>query len=125
MSVVAENVATALDRAAQSHNVGEFQKLATILESVEAFSESGDSRAAENVAIALNFLDGWVDAANHEWLHYDGIEKNDWPDLAALIATGLRSNRPIMAPIILRHFKVKGSTRDPSILIRIVKLFRF
>jgi hypothetical protein len=118
MSVVAENVATALDRAAQSHNVGEFQKLATILESVEAFSESGDSRAAENVAIALNFLDGWVDAANHEWLHYDGIEKND-------CATGLRSNRPIMAPIILRHFKVKGSTRDPSILIRIVKLFRF
>ncbi len=116
MNDVVDSVEKALQDAAEAHSAGRYESLAAIHESVDAHSLPSGTLAAENVAIALNFLDGWVDASNHEWQYYEGIGVDDWPNLARVIAGSLRQGREIVAPVVLRHFKLKGSTRDPKIL---------
>ncbi len=122
MNDVVNSVEKALQDAAEAHTAGRYESLAAIHESVEAQSLPIGTVAAENVAIALNFLDGWADASNHEWQYYEGIDVDDWPQLAQVIAGSLRQNREIVAPAVLRHFKLKGSTRDPKILAWIKRL---
>lgn len=37
--------------------------------------------------IALNFWDGWIDASNHNWQHYEPIEAKDWRFKVSLSAS--------------------------------------
>jgi hypothetical protein len=58
--------------------------------------------------VALNFWDGWIDASNHEWQHYEPITAKDWPVLAREIAANLESDKEISNPVILKQFGVNA-----------------
>jgi hypothetical protein len=70
------------------------------------FNELGTLFYSENIneKIAFNFLDSWYDASNHDWLFYEGIEKDDWPSLARIIIKCLETDEEITNPIILNNF---------------------
>jgi hypothetical protein len=56
--------------------------------------------------IALNFWDGWIDARNHNWQYYSGINQWDWPILARRVVQAIADDGEITEPIILRHFNL-------------------
>ena len=58
---------------------------------------------------ALNLLDGWIDSSNHEWRYYEGIARDDWPNLALALAADISQNRTISNPLIIKHF-AKGQS---------------
>jgi hypothetical protein len=119
---VRERVAGALERAAEAHDAGCYRDLSNIYDEVDVPETRGEGDRFAKVGIALNFFDGWVDASNHDWLYYEGISQDDWPRFARIIVTALRSDREVPTPMVLRHFDLRGSVRDPSILDRILRV---
>ena len=90
-----ELLAVALDVAAIAHESGDLEGLEGIQAVIESFEVLGDGLRGTDLAFGLNFLDGWVDAANHDWRQYEGISKAEWPRLGRLIARSLRRSRRI------------------------------
>lgn len=117
-----ERVADALELASQAHRAGRHRELTKIFAEVDVPDSQSDGSGT--VAIALNFFDGWVDASNHDWLHYDGISQNDWPQLADTIATALRSGEMVSDPRVLEYFDLQRSQRPPSLLGRLLRVLR-
>ena len=112
-------VAAALDSAADAHEAGRYSELAPLFQKVDVPETRGDGPQFAKIGLALNFFDGWVDASNHEWRYYEGFTRDDWPRLARIVATALRTDREIPAQQVLERFGVRQSVRDPSILQRI------
>ncbi|MEL6950491.1 MAG: hypothetical protein AAGM16_10320 [Pseudomonadota bacterium] len=117
-------IADALDDATRCHEQGRFSEIAPIHARVESMTLAGSHSQARDVAMALNFLDGWVDASNHDWQYYEGIDFQDWPGIAREISNALRAQTEISLPLILEHFNIGGSPRDSGILGRLKKLLR-
>lgn len=115
---VRERVASALERAAEAHEAERYREISGHFKDVDVPETRGEGTPFAKVGIALNFFDGWVDASNHDWLYYEGISQEDWPRFARLIARALRSDREVPTPVVLKHFDLRGSVRDPSILER-------
>ena len=114
-----ERIASAPEHAARCHEAAEFQKLDSLHQSTEAAPiPQGDSR--RGILIAIDFLGGWVDASNHNWRYYDGIAKEDWPNLARYLAFVLRRGEKVEMPVILTHFD--ASIRQPLLWPFIRKL---
>lgn len=63
------------------------------------------------LSIALHFWDGWIDASNHAWRHYEPITEKDWPNLARELSADLRANRDIKNPVVLKHFDFRQTGR--------------
>ena len=63
----------------------------------------------ENVSIAINFLDAWIDSVQHDFMiKYKGIEKKEiWSELARELISNLENGENISNNIILKHFKLK------------------
>lgn len=116
---IRERVASALEDAAEAHDAGRYRELSDFHDEVDIPETRGDGDHFAKLGIALNFFDGWVDASNHDWLYYETISQEDWPRFGRIIATALRSDREIPTPIVLERFGLKGSVRDPSILVRL------
>jgi hypothetical protein len=57
------------------------------------------------VSVAFNFWDGWVDASNHDWRNYQGIERDGWPVLAQQLAEALTRGTEVVDPTILKYFR--------------------
>lgn len=38
---------------------------------------------------AYTFWDAWIDARNHDWLHYPQMQKKDWPSLARSVVAAI------------------------------------
>ena len=64
------------------------------------------------IFIALHFWDGWIDASNHAWAHYEPIARSDWPQLARELASNLRADRDITNPVVLKHFDFRSKARN-------------
>ena len=118
-------VADALERAATAHEAGRYRELAPILKQVDVPDTRGEGSSFAKIGIALNFFDGWVEAADRQGHYYDGISQADWPRLARVVAAALRTDRDIPVPVVLQHFALLGSVRDPSILARFKRFLGF
>jgi hypothetical protein len=121
---VRERIADALERAAEVHESERYRELSTIYDEVDIPETRGDGDQFAKIGIALNFFDGWVDASNHDWLYYEGIAQDDWPRFARIIASAIRSDREVPTPMVLQHFDLRGSVRDPTILDRILRVLK-
>jgi hypothetical protein len=67
----------------------------------------GSGAELDKLFIALSFWDGWIDARNHEWQYYPGIEESDWPKLAKEIVKALAKDQEITQPTVLAHFDLR------------------
>ena len=109
--------ATALRRAIDAHSAGNYRALSDIHNSIDeplylAISDMVDESVATNLNITRDFLDCWADASNHDWFHYDGISKDDWPIMARTIVGSLESGEPIVSTTILENFHLAGRTES-------------
>ena len=101
-----DRLAALLDAAARAHEGGAIEEIHASFYDAENFP--GDRSCSEYAAIAYNFLDGWVDASNHDWRYYENIEKDDWPNLARAISGALRRGEPIVDERVLKHFDLRN-----------------
>jgi hypothetical protein len=92
-----------LEQAIKEQKDGRFESIDKGFDDFDEHLPRGQ-KGLENIFIGLNFWDGWIDARNHDWNYYKGIEKNDWPRLAKIIVDDLKCNREINETIILKHF---------------------
>jgi hypothetical protein len=95
-------VAEALERAAAAHEAGRCAELQRLFEIIDIPDVRVPGADGQRIGVALNFFDGWVDALNHDWLYYEGIEREDWPRLARALALCLREDRELDAPQLAR-----------------------
>lgn len=84
-------------------------ELSVVVVDVEGPARLGGGAAgAEGAAGAQlaegSFWDGWIDARNHDWLYYEGIDKEDWPRHARAVAACLRSGRTPEDSTLRKHF---------------------
>ena len=98
-------IAEFLEEVAQAHEIGSLEILHNVFNKTEQYLS--DQPGNESMAIAYNFLDGWVDASNHDWQYYDGIEKEDWPILGRQISIALRQGKPVENEVVLKHFELR------------------
>lgn len=94
----AELLAVALDIAAIAHDSGDLASLEKIRSVVGSFEALGEGKGGRELTFGLNFLDGWVRAANHDWSHHEGISEAEWPRLGRLIALSLRRSNRALSP---------------------------
>lgn len=66
-----------------------------------------DAAISIKLQIAFEFWGGWIDARNHDWKYYKGIEKADWSVLARHVINALVNDEEITDPLILQHFKIE------------------
>jgi hypothetical protein len=115
----------ALHRAEEAHSVGDYHQLPEIFDSVdsklfEATESMENGPLATDLGTARNFLDSWADASNHDWLHYEGISKDDWPVLARTISESLEVGEPITSSKIVDHFQPKRPTGREGATLKFV-----
>ncbi len=117
----AEILANALVADADAHEAKRYGEIGERYDDVYAQLLPLDGLSARSVRIAFDFWDGWIDARNHDWLYYDGIEQGDWPRHARFVAECLRSGRVPDDPTLQRHFD-----RPPNapLLVRLARLLR-
>ena len=96
-----------LEAAARAHESGNLTAIETGYEELEAALAQSAAPDGDQLSIACHFWDGWIDARNHAWLYYAGIEEKDWPSLARIIADDLRHDRPITDARVLRRFDLR------------------
>lgn len=96
-----------LELGAESHERGDFEALDAVFQRLEGSLPPEASTAYQPLHIALHFLDGWIDARNHDWEYYPGILRPDWPRLARTIAADLKAGREITDDRVLAHFDVR------------------
>jgi hypothetical protein len=100
----AEVVAEALLADAEAHEAGRYDEIGEQFDDVLAETLPLEDAKADHVTIAFSFWDGWIDARNHDWLYYEGIERHDWPKHARAVAACLQAGRSPDDPVLLRHF---------------------
>ena len=92
-------------RSADAHEADQLAEIGKNYDTLDvSLPRTVDPEARKSLFIALAFLDGWVDARNHDWSHYKHILSGDWPRLARLLAADLQADRPVRDPDILYHF---------------------
>ena len=107
-----------LRRDALLHEQRQFQKLG------EGFGDNDGRfpRAHDQLMIAWDFWDCWIDERNHKFPGFtEGVNQGDWPRLARHIADQLANDQAITDPFILERFVFK---RGPSLLTRIKGFFK-
>jgi hypothetical protein len=65
---------------------------------------------AEDLRIALDFLDGWYDSSNHEWAFYEPLTRDDWPRLGQQLVKSLEAAGPV--DVLLRERFSTAPRRD-------------
>jgi hypothetical protein len=101
-----------LSEDASAQEAGSFKDVGTSFDEVDGLLPRDQGAEFDKLFIALHFWDGWIDARNHDWRYYKGIEKSDWPILAKGIVAALSEDQEISEPIVLEHFDLKH--RQPS-----------
>jgi hypothetical protein len=105
-SAAAEILCGALVADAQAHQAGRYDDIGERYDDVYVELLRIDGLSERPVRIALDFWDGWIDARNHDWLYYDGIEEHDWPRHARVVSDSdcLRFGRVPDVPSFQAHF---------------------
>ncbi len=91
-------------QAADRHEVGAYEKLGDGFEEIDSGLPRDRRPEFSKLYTALNFWDSWVDASNHQWKYYPGIEAKDWPVLARRIVADLQVDREITDPLVFKWF---------------------
>ena len=97
-------IAAALRRDAALHEGGQVDTIGNGYDAAEGEILPLESTRERDIGVALSFWDGWIDARNHAWRHYEGIARSDWPILARTIAAALEARHPITDAVVLGHF---------------------
>ncbi len=81
-----------LERDIAAHEAGRFNEIGGGFDDAPDWrlDEKRDEIGAHRLGIAYNFWDQWIDARNHHWHYYPGVEEKDWPIIARQIVRGLR-----------------------------------
>jgi hypothetical protein len=99
-----------LSQAANYHEAGTYEKLNAGFDEMDSKLPRRKGARFSTLLIALNFWDSWIDASNHQWQYYPGIEAEDWPLLARRIVADLKAERPISDPLLLEWFGPEKTT---------------
>jgi hypothetical protein len=92
---------------ATAHESGRYSDVGRSFDEFDANLPRDDQPEFNKLFIALNFWDGWIDARNHDWQYYSGINQSDWPVLARHIVRAIANDSEITEPAVLRHFNLK------------------
>lgn len=81
-----------LERDIAAHERGDYGAIGRMMDLVPSLADcdARDDDEADRVSTAINFWDRWIDARNHDWGYYPGVERDDWPIIARQICAGLR-----------------------------------
>jgi hypothetical protein len=113
-----------LTRDVIAHESGRFKEVGAGFDHLDAELPRDEGSEFEKLFIALNFWDGWVDARNHEWKYYKGIDQSDWPRLAKRIVAALSEDREISDPMVLEHFDFRQRDLSKGSLTRLLDHIR-
>jgi hypothetical protein len=104
-----------------AHEAGHYNEVGAQFEAFERLLTEADGYTNNQVSLAYDFWDGWIDAHNHDWRFYEPIQEADWPRLARHIVHAPREDREITEPIVLDRFQ-----RMPQLPLieRLAALFR-
>lgn len=72
-----------LERSAVNHEAGRIDALGETLFEVEDLLRNVTPRRVREESLesrAYRLWDSWSDASNHGWLHYEPVERSDWPN---------------------------------------------
>jgi hypothetical protein len=108
-------LAAALERVIVRHEAGQFEELGSEYDQIEMEPLPFRDRASEAYVFAFRFWDGWVDASNHEWHHYEPLGRDAWPLLAREVIAALRKGTCPDNPVLMRFF----GPQPPSVLRRL------
>ena len=110
---------TALDSAARSQESGELAAIEVGYSELDSLLPRNTDAVFDKLHIALEFWDSWIDARNHDWLYYEGIQKEDWPRLARGIVDDLRQDREISDQGVVQRFDWWRRPKRPSVWTRL------
>ena len=110
-----------LNRDALAHGAGRYSEIGKGFDDLDGDLPRNQGPEFEKLFVALNFWDGWIDARNHEWRHYKGIEESDWPRLAMEITKSLSEDSEITDPLVLLHFDLRKKDQSKGPLKRLVE----
>ena len=113
---LAVRVLDALQRARTAHAERRFLDIFSD-ELLERDIHAAKSDYAKHFMLALEFLGGWADSAEHDFLYYPGFSADDWPRLAQKIEDDIQTRHPITDRKILDAFEAKP--RGPGLLRRL------
>ncbi len=115
-----------LTHSALAHEAGDIWNIDGSYNELEGQILIGDHGPEfDKFVIALEFWSGWIDARNHEWKYYEGIEPSDWPHLARSIANNLSADRETDDERIKVHFDYRNRRHQKGILQRLTEFFGF
>ncbi|HSJ62457.1 MAG TPA: hypothetical protein VK922_01005 [Gemmatimonadaceae bacterium] len=108
---------------ATAHEAARYDSIGRRFDSIEhAFPRGGDA-ANTALRIALTFWDAWIDARNHGWQVTTGIQPEEWPVLARIIADDLSNERDITdARVRLRFDAVASPAAAERVLVLAARL---
>ena len=115
---------SSLEAAAQAQESGDLDGIETGYRELDSLLPRTDDPVYHKLEIALEFWDGWIDARNHDWLYYEGISEDDWPELARRIAADLREDRDVNDERVLDRFDPRRRRGRPSMWARLRGIFR-
>src|SRR5207249_10355862 len=113
-----------LEAAAQAQESGHLGGVETGYRELDSVLPRTDDPVYHKLEIALEFWDGWIDARNHDWLYYEGIQREDWPRLARGIVDDLRQDREISDQRVVQRFNWRRRATRPSVWARFRRIFR-
>src|SRR5581483_3994854 len=106
-------------QAASEHEAGRLSEIELSYDTLDANLPRDAGPEFDQLFIALNFWDGWIDARNHDWQYYEGIRAEHWPRLARSIVEDLKAGREITDELVRKHFDFKNQVDEPGIFKRL------
>ena len=79
-----------LERDIAAHEAGHFDEIGAAFDDAPPIELLEDEAQAMRLGCAYEFWDAWIDARNHDWGYYSGLETSDWSTVARQICRGLR-----------------------------------
>jgi hypothetical protein len=90
-----QQMISALMKSAEEHHAGRLEQIEDGYEDLDIALPRNGGPEFDKLLNALYFWDCWIDARNHNWRQYDGVEADDWPRLAMLIVADLEADQEI------------------------------
>lgn len=111
-----------LEKALLAHEAGKWLDVEDNLDKYEVAIPRNEIPSNSLLYLTLEFWSAWADSANHEhWGFYPPMGKNDYPRLAKVILSNLRSNTEITNEEIIKNFCVYPSE---SIFSKLKNVFK-
>ena len=90
-----DQVISALKKSIEAQNAGRLDDIEAGYEELDFGLPRNSGPEFQKLFDAFGFWDCWIDARNHSWQIYEGLQEEDWPRLATLIVADLESDQEI------------------------------